>query len=146
MCYVTELDNLVHFYGYFESRLLIWDQNFLLVAVVGLFCSLVCFKIFLFWLFHGNGAVRAHFEFMDKLGVNRWCFHDRDIAPDAKTLLVYACFFSFLNFCNLQWSLNYTFIWLPFYICYNTMAGNKCKLGWSCWASKGTSGHLLFTS
>ncbi|KAJ4764582.1 Xylose isomerase [Rhynchospora pubera] len=23
---------------------------------------------------------------MDKLGVNRWCFHDRDIAPDAKTL------------------------------------------------------------
>ncbi|KAJ1699430.1 hypothetical protein LUZ63_007942 [Rhynchospora breviuscula] len=30
--------------------------------------------------------MRAHFEFMDKLGVNRWCFHDRDIAPDAKTL------------------------------------------------------------
>jgi xylose isomerase len=47
--------------------------------------------------------VRAHFEFMDKLGVNRWCFHDRDIAPDAKTLPVYARLFSFLNFCNLQW-------------------------------------------
>nr|CAD1833330.1 unnamed protein product [Ananas comosus var. bracteatus] len=30
--------------------------------------------------------MRAHFEFMDKLGVNRWCFHDRDIAPDGKTL------------------------------------------------------------
>jgi hypothetical protein len=31
-------------------------------------------------------AVRAHFEFMEKLGVDKWCFHDRDIAPDGKTL------------------------------------------------------------
>ncbi|AQK56610.1 Xylose isomerase [Zea mays] len=30
--------------------------------------------------------MRAHFEFMEKLGVNKWCFHDRDIAPDGKTL------------------------------------------------------------
>ncbi|KAL4182105.1 hypothetical protein AMTRI_Chr12g240880 [Amborella trichopoda] len=28
----------------------------------------------------------ANFEFMEKLGVDRWCFHDRDIAPDGKTL------------------------------------------------------------
>lgn len=33
-------------------------------------------------------AVRANFEFIDKLGVDRWCFHDRDIAPDGKTLKV----------------------------------------------------------
>ena len=33
-------------------------------------------------------AVRAHFEFMEKLGVDKWCFHDRDIAPDGKTLEV----------------------------------------------------------
>jgi xylose isomerase len=32
--------------------------------------------------------VKAHFEFMEKLGVDRWCFHDRDIAPDGKTLAV----------------------------------------------------------
>ncbi|XVF24410.1 hypothetical protein REPUB_Repub13aG0125500 [Reevesia pubescens] len=30
--------------------------------------------------------MRANFEFINKLGVDRWCFHDRDIAPDAKTL------------------------------------------------------------
>ncbi|PKA62259.1 Xylose isomerase [Apostasia shenzhenica] len=30
--------------------------------------------------------MRANFEFIKKLGVNRWCFHDRDIAPDGKTL------------------------------------------------------------
>lgn len=33
-------------------------------------------------------AVKANFEFIKKLGVNRWCFHDRDIAPDGKTLEV----------------------------------------------------------
>lgn len=33
-------------------------------------------------------AVRANFEFINKLGVDRWCFHDRDIAPDGKTLKV----------------------------------------------------------
>jgi hypothetical protein len=26
---------------------------------------------------------------MEKLGVDRWCFHDRDIAPDGKTLAVW---------------------------------------------------------
>ncbi|GAB2267461.1 hypothetical protein Dimus_002444 [Dionaea muscipula] len=30
--------------------------------------------------------MRANFEFLDKLGVEFWCFHDRDIAPDGKTL------------------------------------------------------------
>ncbi|KAK8677427.1 hypothetical protein V6N13_142965 [Hibiscus sabdariffa] len=30
--------------------------------------------------------MRANFEFLNKLGVDRWCFHDRDIAPDGKTL------------------------------------------------------------
>lgn len=33
-------------------------------------------------------AVRANFEFLEKLGVERWCFHDRDIAPDGKTIEV----------------------------------------------------------
>lgn len=30
--------------------------------------------------------VRAHFEFMDKLGMEYFCFHDRDIAPEGDTL------------------------------------------------------------
>ncbi|RAL50837.1 hypothetical protein DM860_015984 [Cuscuta australis] len=30
--------------------------------------------------------MRANFEFLEKIGVDRWCFHDRDIAPDGKTL------------------------------------------------------------
>ncbi|KAL9267655.1 Xylose isomerase-like protein [Drosera capensis] len=30
--------------------------------------------------------MRANFEFLDKLGVELWCFHDRDIAPDGETL------------------------------------------------------------
>lgn len=30
--------------------------------------------------------MRANFEFLNKLGVERWCFHDRDIAPDGKIL------------------------------------------------------------
>ncbi|KAA8535486.1 hypothetical protein F0562_030489 [Nyssa sinensis] len=30
--------------------------------------------------------MRANFEFLRKLGVEWWCFHDRDIAPDGKTL------------------------------------------------------------
>lgn len=30
--------------------------------------------------------MRANFEFLDKLGVDLWCFHDRDIAPDGETL------------------------------------------------------------
>ncbi|KAI4344378.1 hypothetical protein L6164_011612 [Bauhinia variegata] len=30
--------------------------------------------------------MRANFEFIDKLGVDWWCFHDRDIAPDGNTL------------------------------------------------------------
>jgi xylose isomerase len=33
-------------------------------------------------------AVRTHFEFMEKLGVDKWCFYDRDIALDGKTLEV----------------------------------------------------------
>ncbi|WIA35467.1 hypothetical protein OEZ86_003904 [Tetradesmus obliquus] len=31
-------------------------------------------------------AMHANFEFMSKLGVDRWCFHDRDIAPEGATL------------------------------------------------------------
>ncbi|KAG6410472.1 hypothetical protein SASPL_128533 [Salvia splendens] len=30
--------------------------------------------------------MRANFEFLDKLGLDRWCFHDRDIAPEGKTI------------------------------------------------------------
>lgn len=37
-------------------------------------------------------AVRANFEFIDKLGVEFWCFHDRDIAPEGNTLEV-SCLF-----------------------------------------------------
>jgi xylose isomerase len=32
--------------------------------------------------------MRANFEFLKKLGVDWWCFHDRDIAPDGTTLEV----------------------------------------------------------
>ncbi|KIZ04907.1 xylose isomerase [Monoraphidium neglectum] len=31
-------------------------------------------------------AMHANFEFMDKLGVDLWCFHDRDIAPEGDSL------------------------------------------------------------
>ena len=31
-------------------------------------------------------TLQAAFEFFTKLGVNYWCFHDRDIAPEADTL------------------------------------------------------------
>src|SRR6516164_681352 len=30
--------------------------------------------------------VRVAFEFMEKLGVPYYCFHDRDVAPEGKTL------------------------------------------------------------
>ncbi|KAJ4952933.1 hypothetical protein NE237_029765 [Protea cynaroides] len=30
--------------------------------------------------------MRANFEFLEKLGAELWCFHDKDIAPDGKTL------------------------------------------------------------
>ncbi|KAB2600195.1 xylose isomerase-like [Pyrus ussuriensis x Pyrus communis] len=30
--------------------------------------------------------MRTNFQFINKLGVDRWCFHDRDIALDGKTL------------------------------------------------------------
>lgn len=35
-----------------------------------------------------NAKKRAHvcFEFMDKLGIDYYCFHDRDVAPEGKTL------------------------------------------------------------
>lgn len=32
--------------------------------------------------------MRANFEFIEKLGVDKWCFHDRDIAPEGNTLKV----------------------------------------------------------
>lgn len=31
-------------------------------------------------------AMHAHFEFLSKLGVQYWCWHDRDIAPEADNL------------------------------------------------------------
>eukprot|EP00878_Enallax_costatus_P008674 GHUV01009068.1.p1 GENE.GHUV01009068.1~~GHUV01009068.1.p1 ORF type:complete len:407 (+),score=129.84 GHUV01009068.1:796-2016(+) len=31
-------------------------------------------------------TMHANFEFMSKLGVDRWCFHDRDIAPEGSDL------------------------------------------------------------
>ncbi|KHN34792.1 Xylose isomerase [Glycine soja] len=44
--------------------------------------------------------MRANFEFISKLGVDFWCFHDRDIAPDGKTLEAsqYLSFFTYLQF------------------------------------------------
>ena len=33
-----------------------------------------------------EATMEAAFEFLTKLGVNFWCFHDRDIAPEADTL------------------------------------------------------------
>ena len=33
-----------------------------------------------------ENTMRANFEFISKLGVDYWCFHDRDISPEAKTL------------------------------------------------------------
>lgn len=48
-------------------------------------------------------TVRANFEFINKLGVDRWCFHDRDIAPDGKTLEV-SWFLLFTFFpCSTKW-------------------------------------------
>ena len=44
--------------------------------------------------------MRANFEFIEKLGVDRWCFHDRDIAPDGKTLAVSLLFSLFLYIYN----------------------------------------------
>lgn len=41
-------------------------------------------------------AVRANFEFLKKLGVERWCFHDRDIAPEGSTLEVLRCWRNFV--------------------------------------------------
>ena len=58
--------------------------------------------------------MRANFEFLKKLGVDWWCFHDRDIAPDGNTLEVIqpSVFFSSfyyivtLTTCNLLFLLN----------------------------------------
>ena len=33
-----------------------------------------------------KAKVEANFEFCEKLGVPFFCFHDRDIAPEASTL------------------------------------------------------------
>ena len=35
---------------------------------------------------HAKAKADAGFEFMDKLGIDYFCFHDRDIAPEADTL------------------------------------------------------------
>ena len=58
-------------------------------AKLHLFSSVFCsFFSFLFFFFFHTIAVRANFEFINKLGVDRWCFHDRDIAPEGKNLEV----------------------------------------------------------
>lgn len=36
-----------------------------------------------------KARVKAGFEFMEKLGIEYFCFHDRDIAPEAETLAEY---------------------------------------------------------
>jgi len=53
----------------------------------------MCYKVgaYLFIDFFSlliHNPVRANFEFLEKIGVDRWCFHDRDIAPDGETLEV----------------------------------------------------------
>jgi len=35
---------------------------------------------------NAKNKMRAAFEFFQKLGVKYWCFHDRDIAPEGKTI------------------------------------------------------------
>jgi xylose isomerase len=35
---------------------------------------------------HAKAKARAGFEFMQKMGIEYFCFHDRDIAPEGKTL------------------------------------------------------------
>lgn len=45
-----------------------------------------------------NSAVRANFEFIKKLGVEKWCFHDRDIAPEGSTLEVRIQLLTFSDF------------------------------------------------
>lgn len=44
-------------------------------------------KLFSF-IFFIDDSVRVNFEFLDKFGVSKWCFHDREIAPDGKTFEV----------------------------------------------------------
>lgn len=50
------------------------------------------------WFFFN--AVRANFEFLKKLGVDWWCFHDRDIAPDGSTLEVTSLIPFCITLCN----------------------------------------------
>lgn len=56
-------------------------------------CLLYFHKViwFLTHVYLVNSAVRANFEFIKKLGVEKWCFHDRDIAPEGSTLEVRSC-------------------------------------------------------
>ncbi|XP_050285632.1 xylose isomerase-like isoform X3 [Quercus robur] len=35
---------------------------------------------------YGQEKNETNFGFINKLGFDWWCFHDRDIAPDGKTL------------------------------------------------------------
>lgn len=47
-------------------------------------CSLCRSSALIF--FYLMDVVRANFDFIKKIGLDRWCFHDRDITPDDKTL------------------------------------------------------------
>lgn len=57
-------------------------------------------------------TVRANFEFIKKLGVDYWCFHDRDIAPDGETLkVIRILYLSYHVYCtNRQAFRNFSFI------------------------------------
>lgn len=69
--------------------------DFFIWSIFGQLCSLLSFFV----------VVRANFEFLEKLGVDRWCFHDRDIAPDGETLEVIGIILLYLShnvICNLM--------------------------------------------
>lgn len=75
--------SLSFFYFLFPSFILSYSICFLLLLGYVLVCLLEELTSV-----STDISVRAHFEFMEKLGVDKWCFYDRDIAPDGKTLEV----------------------------------------------------------
>ncbi|RVW79723.1 Xylose isomerase [Vitis vinifera] len=50
--------------------------------------------------------MRANFEFIEKLGVDLWCFHDRDIAPDEMRGMSVAYMFEFLERMKMEANAN----------------------------------------
>ncbi|TVU51405.1 hypothetical protein EJB05_02835 [Eragrostis curvula] len=70
------------------------------------------FPNYLTLLFGHNCRVRAHFEFMQKLGVDWWCFHDRDIAPDGKTLKFRGIVYAYAA-TQVKKALEVGYLWTP---------------------------------